>query len=144
MMGGKKGGNAMKSKKIRPVLGALCFCLLALALYGVWRASRPQTADGAKRVTVEVTHSDGTQREFSYTAGNEEESLEDLLVREGLISGSEGPYGLFVDTVDGETADYDKDGAWWRLTCGGEDAQTGAAGVVLEDGGTYGWIYSAG
>lgn len=132
----------MSKKQSQALLGAAIFCLLALALYGVWRVNRPEAAEGMKTVTVEVVHSDGVQKEFTYTT--DLDNLEALLTQEGLISGSDSAYGLFVDTVDGETAEYERDGGWWRLTCGGEDAQTGAGGVLLEDGGVYGWVYTTG
>ena len=121
---------------------AAVFCVLALALLAVWRMSRSAVAAGEKTVKVEVVHRDGTAAEFSYRT--ELQYLEELLVQEGLVSGSDSAYGLFVDTVDGETADYAKDGGWWRLTCNGEDAETGAGEVALEDGGVYGWIYTTG
>lgn len=124
------------------VLAAAVFCALALVLLLVWQSRRAETAEGGKAVVVEVIHSDGTAVEFHYRT--ELEYLGELLTEEGLISGTEGPYGLFVDTVDGETADYDRDGGWWRLTCGGEDAESGVDGVVLEDGGEYGWVYTTG
>lgn len=132
----------MDRERLRGFAGAVLFCVLALLLLGVWRAARPGADGGEKTVTVEVVHADGTKREFSYRT--EREYLEELLTEEGLISGTAGEYGLFVDTVDGETADFARDGSWWRLTCNGQDAQTGAAGAALRDGDVYGWIYTAG
>lgn len=128
------------SRRLRTA--AVLVCVLALALFALWRFTRPEPAEGVKTVTVEVTHSDGAEAEFTYQT--DLVYLGELLEQEGLISGSDGAYGLFVDTVDGETADYAADGGWWRLTCGGEDADTGVDSVPLEDGGVYGWIYTTG
>lgn len=128
----------MEKKRIAAALAALC--LLAAGMYALWRVSRPAAEDGEKRVSVQVNHSDGTQAEFTYQT--DQAYLGPLLEEEGLISGTEGAYGLFVDTVDGETADYDADGGWWQLTCNGEPAQTGADQVALEDGGVYVWSYT--
>lgn len=132
----------MSRDRLRGLAGAALFCALALLFLGAWRAARPAADGGEKAVTVEVVHADGTKREFSYRT--EREYLEELLTEEGLISGTAGEYGLFVDTVDGETADFARDGSWWRLTCNGKDAQTGAAGVPLHDGDVYGWVYTTG
>lgn len=118
------------------------FCALALVLGLLWYGFRPEAAGGVKSVTVSVTHGDGTTRDFSYRT--DRAFLGELLREEGLISGTEGPYGLFVDTVDGETADYGQNGAWWRLTEEGLDADAGVDQIALRDGGTYGWIYTAG
>lgn len=130
-------------KKTRyAVAGAAVFCALAVLLFVIWNRYRPAAVEGEKFVTVEVIHADGTEKEFSYRT--DEEYLGPLLEAEGLISGTASQYGLFVDTVDGETASYEKDGAWWKLSCNGEDAQTGADGVVLTDGGLYTWSYTVG
>lgn len=132
----------MKKKYLYGLAAAALFCVLALGLWSVWQASRPETVEGEKLITVEVTHADGTTAEFSYHT--DLEYLGELLQQEGLISGSDGEYGLFVDTVDGETVDYARNQSWWRLTCNGEDAGTGADAVVLHDGDQYGWIYTIG
>lgn len=122
------------------MIPVIVFCSLALVLLWMWQSGRPVPEVGDKSVVVVVTHGDGTTVEFRYQT--DLEYLGDLLTEEGLISGTDSEYGLFVDTVDGETADYDKDGAWWRLTCNGEDAATGVSEVVLASGDEYGWIYT--
>lgn len=132
----------MKKKYLYGIIAAAVFCLLALGLWRVWRSSLPETAEGTKAVTVEVTHGDGSTAEFSYQT--DLEYLGALLEQEGLITGTPGDYGLFVETVDGETVDYAKDQSWWRLTCNGEDVTTGVDAVVLHDGDRYGWFYTAG
>lgn len=130
----------MKKKKFEPILGVVVFCVLAVVLVAVWQSNRPEAEVGGKSITVTVTHKDGSEQDFSYRT--DKEYLGELLAEEGLISGSEGPYGLFVDTVDGETAVFEEDGGWWQLTCNGESAQTGADAVVIEDGAVYHWIYT--
>ena len=132
----------MKEKRGYAIAGAAVFCALAVLLFVIWNQNRPAAVKGAKAVTVEVVHGNGTEKSFQYQT--DEEYLGPLLEAEGLISGTESQYGLFVDTVDGETASYEKDGAWWKLSCDGEDAQTGADGVVLTDGGVYTWTYTVG
>lgn len=132
----------MKRKYLCGIIGAAVFCALAFGLWRVWRSSLPETAEGSKAVAVEVTHADGSTAEFTYHT--DLEYLGGLLQQEGLISGSDGPYGLFVETVDGETVDYARDQSWWRLTCNGEDVTTGADAVVLHDGDRYGWFYTIG
>ena len=129
-------------RKHSGLAAAALVCVLALVMFGVWKSQQKAPAEGRKTITVEVTHSDGSSREFTYET--DKEYLGELLEEEGLISGTESAYGLFVDTVDGEKADYDAGGAWWRLTCEGNAAETGADAVALEDGKTYGWVYTTG
>lgn len=132
----------MKKKYLCGIIGAAVFCALAFGLWRVWQSSLPETAEGSKTVAVEVTHADGSTAEFTYQT--DLEYLGGLLLQEGLISGSEGPYGLFVETVDGEAVDYTRDQSWWRLQCNGEDVTTGVDAVVLHDGDRYGWFYTVG
>lgn len=132
----------MKKKYLYGILAAAVFCVLALVLWRVWQSSRPGTAEGTKTVEVEVTHGDGSTAEFTYRT--DLEYLGELLQQEGLISGSEGPYGLFAETVDGETVDYNRDQSWWRLQCNGEDVTTGVDAVALHDGDRYAWFYTTG
>ncbi len=49
------------------------------------------------------------------------DALQDL----NMISGEESTYGLYVKTVTGVTADYDKDKAYWAFYVDGKYASTG-------------------
>ena len=88
----------------------------------------------ATEITVKVIHGDGSEKEFpiSTTA----ENLGDALVEEGLVEGEESSYGLFITTVDGETAD-DSNQEWWCLTKGGEMWNYGADSTEISDGDTF-------
>ena len=49
----------------------------------------------------------------------------------------------FVTTVNGETADWDKDQAWWCLTdATGEMTTVGVADIALHDGDSYAFVYT--
>ena len=49
----------------------------------------------------------------------------------------------FVTTVNGETADWDKDQAWWCLTdANGEMTTVGVADIALHDGDSYAFVYT--
>jgi len=130
----------MKQKK--SLLAAAGLVLTVVVMLGVWFSTRPAPREGIKHITVEVCHGNGETKTFAYDT--DAEYLGELLQEEGLISGSEGPFGLYVDTVDGETADFTINQSWWQLTCNGESAQTGADQVIIEDGGNYVWIYTIG
>ncbi len=131
-----------RQKKFGIAAGVALFLVLAVVLGVIWRTSRPEPVAGAKHITVEVGHSDGSEARFTYDT--DEEYLGTVLVNEGLISGSESSYGLYVETVDGETADFDADGSWWRLSCNGEDSQVGVDSVVVNDADRYTWTYTIG
>ena len=124
------------------IAGVALFCLLAVAMGMIWQQSRPEAESGNKHIIVEVIHKDAAHTVFEYQT--EHGYLGDLLLETGLITGTTGEYGLFVETVDGETADYSADQSWWQLSCNGERAQTGADSIVLHDGDQYVWTYTIG
>ena len=79
--------------------------------------------------------------QFTVT-GADGEKLSDALAEAGIISEDEAAAG-FVTTVNGETADWDKDAAWWCLTdASGEMTAVGVADIQLHDGDSYAFTYT--
>lgn len=113
----------------RRLLAALvCMALLAaLAACG-------GGGGGEKRFTLQVTHGDGTGQTFQVTT--QKETVGEALLDQELIAGEAGPYGLYVTTVDGESADSAKE-QWWCLTKDGASVNTGVDSTQVEDGVTY-------
>ena len=130
----------MKNKKMLIVVAALV--VVIGALLGVWMATREEAVAGGKSITVTVVHGDGTQKDFSYAT--DAEYLGEVILSEGLVEGEEGPYGLTIYTVDGETASWEENQSYWGIFIGEEYATTGADGVVLTDGGVYKLVYTIG
>ena len=130
----------MKKKQI---IALIVFVGLMLAVFLVWNFTRPIPVQGMKTVTLEVIHGDGSSASFSVTtdAGTLGDALRSV---DGLISGDDGPYGLMVNTVDGETADWNRDQSWWCLTRDGERLDTGVDGTVISDGEHYAFTYTVG
>ena len=130
----------MKKKQI---IAVAAFLLLLLAVFLVWHFNRPFPVQGAKTITLEVVHGDGTSA--SFTVKTDAEKLGDALKSvDGLISGEDGPYGLMVDTVDGETADWNRNQSWWCLSKGGKRLDTGVDSTVISDGEHYELTYTIG
>ena len=119
-------------KKLLIGCGALVLaCLLAAVLY---IQTRPETAEGATTIDVVVVHGDGTEAAFQYQT--DAEYLGEVLVENELAEGTESAYGLFITTVDGETAD-DSLQQWWCITRSGEMLSTGADQTPIADGEQY-------
>ena len=59
------------------------------------------------------------------------------LLAEGIITGEQGQYGLYIKSVNGMTADYDTDGTYWAFYIGDEYAMTGVDATDITDGATY-------
>lgn len=124
-----------KQKNTKKIVIALAALLIVIAaLSGIYHFTKDPTAAGAKNITVEVIHGDGSEKSFEYATDSE--YLGEVLMDEGLAEGEEGPYGLFIKTVDGETVD-DANQEWWCITKGGEQLNTGADQTPIADGETY-------
>ena len=130
----------MKNKKLLLAIFAL-FLVMGM-MFGLYTATRPETAAGQKAITVTVVHADGSSKDFTYKT--DEEYLGPLLLAEGLAAGETNQYGLMIDTVDGEQASWEKDQSYWAILIGQEYATVGADGVVLTDGGVYSLVYTIG
>ena len=101
------------------------------------------SAAAETQATVEftVTTADGSVSSvlLNVTDG---EKLSTALAKAGIISQEEADAG-FVTTVNGETADWDKDAAWWCLTdASGEMTAVGVADIQLHDGDSYAFTYT--
>ena len=129
----------MKNKKL--IVIALALVVLVGALLGVYLATRPDTAEGAKAYQVSVVHKDGTAKEFSYRT--DEEYLDKALLAEGLIAGEDSTYGLTVITVDGEEAVWDRDNAYWCIYIGEEMATVGISEIPVYDGSSFKLEYTS-
>lgn len=128
----------MKNKKIW--IAVIAVVLIAAAV-GCWFAFGPKDAAGSKTVTVAVTHKDGQTKEFEIHT--DEEYLRGALEQENLISGTETEYGLYVLTVDGETAD-EANQEWWGYTKSGEMVNFGVDTCPIADGDHYEFTLNVG
>ena len=79
-------------------------------------------------------HGDGSSKDFPLAT--DAENLRGALEERQLIAGDESEYGLFVKTVDGETAD-DAVQQWWCFTKDGEMLMTGVDDTMIADGEHY-------
>lgn len=61
----------------------------------------------------------------------------EALIELGLIVGDDGPYGLYVKTVNGITADYDANQTYWAFYINGEYAMTGVDKTDIVPGDSY-------
>ena len=129
----------MKNRK-KIVFAVLALALVIGILLGVYYGTRPEAVEGGKNVTVLIVHKDGTEKKLEYAT--DLEYLADLLLEKELVTGyASEEYGFTIESVDGVTADWNADGAYWALYEGEEYATTSAAGIVLTDGGLYKLVY---
>lgn len=124
-----------QQKNTKKIMISLIALIAVIAVFlGIYRFTREDTAKGAKTVTVEVIHKDSSLKTFEYHT--DREYLGEVLADEALATGEEGAYGLFITTVDGETAD-DANQEWWCITKDGEYLNTSADQTPIADGEKY-------
>ncbi len=92
---------------------------------------------GAASFTTSVTGKDG--KTISFTVHTDKETVGEALLELGIIAGDTSEYGLYVKSVNGETADYDTDGAYWAFYIGDQYAPVGVDLASIEEGTTYGF-----
>lgn len=103
----------------------------------VTTASGEVTVLGEGSKTFSFTVSDFDGKESAFEIHTDKETVGEALLDLGLIAGDEGAYGLYVKTVNGIAADYDKDGKYWAFYIDGEYAMSGVDVTKIEAGKAY-------
>ena len=129
----------MKNKKTLIAILVLAVLVIAAAL--CWFAFGPQTAEGTKSIVVDVTHKDGSVNTF--TIVTDAEYLGAAMVQDGLLAGEDGPYGMYVLTVDDETVD-EANQEWWGYTKSGKTVNYGVDTCPIQDGEHYEFTLNVG
>lgn len=134
----------MKNNKKPIIIGAVILVALIAIFAVVYSLNKPATSAGAKQITIEVTGSDGLTEDYTLSTDAEylRQAMDELAAgTEFSYEGTDSEYGLMVETVNNEKADYATDGAYWALYVNGEYGQYGADSQPVADGDTYTWTY---
>jgi len=128
------------NKKIILGVGVLVALIAVLAV--VYATFGAKTVAGSKSITIEVVNS--AQESEVYELKTDAEFLRQAMDEaEGLtFSGAESEFGLMIDTVNGERADYTLDGAYWSFTVNGEYSNYGIDTQPIMDGDVFGIVYT--
>ena len=128
----------MKNRKL--ILAAAALALAVAIMAGIYFVTRPKGTEGSKDIPVVIVYANGSEKKLEYTT--EHEYLVDVLLEHELVTGyASREYGYTIQSVDGITADFTTDGAYWALYVGDEYATVSAAGIALTDGGVYKLVY---
>ena len=134
-------------KNFRSVISMVLIAAMVLTFAGCGQKQAqesPETTQNHQEVVeksfvFEVTDLNGTKTEFSVKYDTET-TVGEALIKENLIAGENGPYGLMVDTVNGIKYDYNEDGAYWAFYINGEYAMTGVDMTPIQDGEIYSFV----
>lgn len=91
--------------------------------------------DGSKMFPFSVVDLNGNETHFEIHT--DEETVGAALLALELIVGEEGPYGLYVKSVNGIAADYDKDKVYWAFYVNDDYGMTGVDMTTIEEGTRY-------
>lgn len=104
---------------------------------------RPQPSAGNKKILVDVVYEDSSKESFSIQtdALYLEQALEDA---QGLeVEGSRSEqFGLMIETINGVTAIYDKDHAYWSIELNGTACNYGVSQQPIQDNEHYQFVYT--
>lgn len=132
---------------MKKILAILLAAVLVLSLCACGRKGLPGEAgapvvndgdvigEGKNSFTLEIVDKDGGK--IVATVKCDDKIVGDALQAYGIIAGEEAEYGLYVKSVNGITADYDKDGTYWSFYINGEYAVAGVDMTEIENGATY-------
>lgn len=129
----------MNKKKL---LGIVAQVVLVVVMGLLYTTFKEKPVEGSKAVTIEVVDSNGettvyevqTDAEFLAQVMDEAEGLE--------YEAEEGPYGLSVSAVNGESAVWEVDGAYWGFSVNGEYCNYGISEQPVEDGDVFQIAYT--
>lgn len=95
--------------------------------------------EGAKTLTVRI---EDPEKSVTFTIHTNADTVGAALLENGLISGEEGAYGLYIKVANGTVADYDINQSYWAFYVNGEYAMGGVDTTNIEEGVTYSLVYT--
>lgn len=99
------------------------------------KISESVLGEGQTKFMFTVVDKDGNETDFE--VHTDKKIVGDALQDVGLISGEEGEFGLYVKSVNGITADFDKDKTYWAFYVDGEYATSGVDSTKIKEGEKY-------
>ena len=130
------------SNVVKIVIGLIVLAALIVGGIFIYSKFGPQTQAGEKHITIEVIDKEGksTVYELHTDAKVLQEAMDEA---DGLTYTSyEGPYGPTVDAVNGITADFNVDGAYWGFYVNDEYCNYGISEQPVADGDEFQIIYT--
>lgn len=135
--------NIIKSTISAVLILAFILCLASCAgaddkASGLWKNATytedTELGSGAKTFSLEVKVED---KIITFTVHTDKDTVGEALIENGIVSGEEGPYGLYIKVVNGMTADYDVDQSYWAFYIDGEYAMSGVDATEIVEGAKY-------
>lgn len=129
-----------KKANTKILIGMGALVVMAAILLSVFLVFREKPVEGSKDITIEVVNK--SQESARYEVRTDAEYLRQAMEEaDGLsFSGEEG----MVNMINGETADYSVDAAYWAFYVNGEYCNYGVDSQPVADGDHFRIVYTTG
>jgi hypothetical protein len=135
----------MKQNKKKTICWCIGIAAAAVIMICIYCLCRPKASVGSKNVELEVV--DDQNEIKTYQIQTDGEYLSDVMdeltkTSDFTYQGSTSSYGLYIETVNGVTADFSKDGAYWSIYVNGEYGQYSADQQPVQDKDEFKLVYA--
>lgn len=131
----------MKEKK-NEIIAMIALIAAILAFAGIYFLFGEKPVAGSKSITIDVIND--LQEKTTYELTTDAEFLRQVMeeTEDLSFSGAESEYGMMVDTINGVTADYDINGAYWSFYVNGDYCNYGIDTQPVLDGDAFSIEYT--
>ncbi len=131
-------------KQNKTIIISMIAIFAFILFFLIFKISQPKPNSGAKAIIVEVVNKEGETKE--YQANTDAEYLSQVMDElsknsDFTYEASESEYGIYIESINSEKADYNTDGAYWAIYVNGEYGQFGADQQPVADSDTYKFVY---
>jgi hypothetical protein len=140
----RRDKHMKRSTKV--IIGVVIAAVLVCALALTYKFFGPSAKAGSKAYTLEVVDDNGktTTYEGSTDAAYLKEVMDELAENEDFsYEGTDSDYGIMINTINGVTADYNENNAYWAIYVNGEYGQYGADTQPVSDGDEFQFVYES-
>ena len=139
----KQTGKLPPQQNKSLLIAAIALFLTVVVFFSAYSLFSPQAAEGSKSVMIEVK--DHSQTTHTYIVHTDAEYLIDAMkdAQKLTFSGYEGPYGFTLVSVNGTSADWEKNNAYWCIYVNGEMGNYGISAQPVNDGDTFLFEYTS-
>lgn len=130
------------NSKAKKIIVAVFVVILVVVMAVVYIQFGEKAVEGSKNITISVV--DSQQKVTEYELSTDSEYLRQAMEEaDGLeFSGTESEYGMMVEVVNGESAVFATDGAFWNFYVNGQYCNYGIDTQPIADGDAFEIVYT--
>lgn len=131
-------------KRSKIILGVVAFVLLIAAMLTAFFMLREKPDEGTKSISIQVVNSTGETKEYKFKTDvlYLRQAMDEAKEKGLEYSGVESTYGLMVDTVNGEFAEFNTNGAYWSFYVNDAYCNCGIDTQPVNDGDVFKIVYT--